>query len=131
MTKSKNTPSWQKLQRKLFSLFEGIRFSSSITALFSSTLLAFGLYNVHSFSGVTEGGILGLTLLLEHWFKISPAVSGFVLNFLCYALGWKLLGRHFLVYSMIASVGFSVSYGIFEQIGPLFPELQKCRLWRP
>ena len=33
-------------------------------ALLGSAILAFGLYNVHSFSGVTEGGVLGLTLLL-------------------------------------------------------------------
>ena len=40
-----------------------------------SAILAFGLYNVHSISGVTEGGVLGLTLLLEHWFGISPSIA--------------------------------------------------------
>ena len=28
-----------------------------------SAILAFGLYNVHALSGVTEGGILGLSLI--------------------------------------------------------------------
>ena len=56
-----------------------------IIALFSSALLAFGLYNVHAVSGVTEGGGLGLTLLLQHWFHISPAISGFIFNVICYA----------------------------------------------
>ena len=32
-------------------------------ALAGSAILAFGLYNVHSFSNVTEGGVLGMTLL--------------------------------------------------------------------
>ena len=58
-------------------------------ALFGSALLAFGLYNVHSLSGVTEGGVLGMTLLLEHWFDISPAITGVLLNVLCYVLGWR------------------------------------------
>ena len=31
-------------------------------ALAGSAILAFGLYNVHSFSNVTEGGVLGMTL---------------------------------------------------------------------
>ena len=31
--------------------------------LSGSAILAFGLYQVHSISGVTEGGVLGLTLL--------------------------------------------------------------------
>ena len=94
-----------------------------LTALAGSAIMAFGLFNIHSVSHVTEGGILGLTLLIEHWFHISPAVSGLVMNLSCYALGWKLLGKHFLVYSIIASGGFSAFYALFEQIGPLFPQL--------
>lgn len=92
-------------------------------ALFGSALLAFGLYHVHSLSGVTEGGVLGMTLLLEHWFNISPAVTGFVLNVLCYVLGWKMLGKKFLFYSGVSTVGFSVAYKICEQFDPLWPEL--------
>ena len=57
-----------------------ITLKNCILAALGSVILAFGLYNVHSFSNVTEGGILGLTLLLEHWLHISPAISGFVLN---------------------------------------------------
>ena len=75
--------------------------------------------------GVTEGGILGLTLLLEYWFGISPSVSGLLLTVLCYFLGWKLLGKMFLIYSFISAAGFSVFYGIFEQFEPLFPEIGK------
>ena len=103
--------------------FSGIKLSSSIIALMSSALLAFGLYNVHSVSGVTEGGVLGMTLLLDYWFDLSPAVSGFILNAACYFLGWKLLGRTFIIYSAIATAGFSLSYRIFEQFDPLWPRL--------
>ena len=102
--------------------------SSCIAALLACAFLAFGLYHVHSFSGVTEGGVLGLTLLLEHWLHISPALSGFVLNALCYALGWRLLGREFIAYSAIASVGFSVAYKMCEQFPPLWPQLAELPL---
>lgn len=105
------------------SYFEEIRLSSCIIAFFSSAMLAFGLYNIHSLSGVTEGGILGLTLLLEHWFGISPSISGMVLNLLCYLMGWKFLGRKFIIYSIAAATGFSISYRIFELFDPLFPQL--------
>lgn len=98
-----------------------------LVALLSSAFLGFGLYHVHSFSGVTEGGVLGLTLLLEHWFKISPSISGAVLNVICYALGWRLLGKGFIAYSAIATVGFSLSYKICEFFGPLWPGLADCR----
>lgn len=97
--------------------------ASCAVALFSSAFLAFGLYHVHSFSGVTEGGVLGMTLLLEHWLHISPAVSGFVMNAVCYAAGWRLLGRAFIGYSAVAAAGFSLAYKIFEQFPPLWPGL--------
>lgn len=105
------------------SVLKEIKVSSVLFLLLGSAILAFGLYNIHSMSNVTEGGILGLTLFLEHWFHISPSVSGFILTVLCYFLGWKLLGKLFLVYSVISSLGFSVFYGIFEQFDPLFPTI--------
>lgn len=105
-----------------------LKFKSCLVALLSSAFLAFGLYNVHSMAGVTEGGVLGLTLLLDYWFGISPAVSGLVLNLLCYALGWKLLGRTFIGYSIVATAGFSIGYRICECFPPLWPGLANLPL---
>ncbi len=101
---------------------------SCVIALLSSAFLAFGLYHVHSFSGVTEGGVLGMTLLLENWLHISPAVSGFVMNAACYAAGWKLLGREFIGYSAISAAGFSLTYRVLEQFPPLWPGLAELPL---
>lgn len=104
-------------------IFRDIKISHCIIAMLSSAVLAFGLYNIHSISGVTEGGVLGLTLLLEKWFDISPAVSGFILNAICYGLGWKLLGRIFIIYSIVSTFGFSISYKIFESFPPVYPQI--------
>ena len=102
-----------------------INFKYCGIALLGSAVLAFGLYHVHSVSGVTEGGGLGLTLLLKYWFDLSPAVSSFLFNVICYALGWKLLGKCFLFYSAVSTAGFSVTYKICEQFDPLWPQLAK------
>ena len=91
--------------------------------LLGSFILAFGLYHVHSISGFTEGGVLGATLLLEHWTGISPALTGGIMNVLCYVLGWKLLGKEFIAYSALATVGFSGMYKICEQFPHLWPGL--------
>lgn len=99
------------------------KIKSCIYAIIGSNILAFGLYQVHSFSGVTEGGMLGLNLFLDHWFQISPSITNFVGNVLCYLLGWKILGKEFLFYSFFAAAGFSISYGIFEQFEPFWPQL--------
>jgi len=94
-----------------------------LTALVGSAVLAFGLYHIHAFSGVTEGGQLGLTLLLQHWFQISPALSGPIINLLCYLFGWKTLGKSFLCYSLLSTGGFSLTYWICQQFPPLWPML--------
>ena len=99
-----------------------------VMALLGSAILAFGLYNVHAFSGVTEGGVLGLTLLLHHWFGLSPSISGLVLNAACYIGGWRTLGRSFIFYSVIAGGGFSAFYAFFEQFDPLWPGLAQMPL---
>ena len=91
--------------------------------MIGSSIMAFGLYNVHSLSGVTEGGILGMTLLLNYWLDLSPAITGFIMNAACYLVGWKLLGWSFILYSTIAGFTFSASYAVFEQFPRLWPGL--------
>ena len=76
-----------------------MKLKSCVIAFLGSAIQAFGLYNIHSLSDVTEGGVLGATLLFEHWFQISPSVSGFLMNAFCYALGWRTLGKLFIAYS--------------------------------
>lgn len=100
----------------------------SALSLLGSAILAFGLYNVHAFSGVTEGGILGFSLFLHHWFSISPALSNLILNAACYLFGLKTLGKTFILYSFIAGSGFSLFYALFEQFPPLWPSLASMPL---
>ncbi len=100
-----------------------LKLKNCLSILLGSAILSFGLYNIHSISGVTEGGVLGLTLLLERWFGISPSVTGLILNGLCYLLGFKMLGKEFIAYSVVAGGGFSLFYAVFEQFPPLWPQL--------
>ena len=100
-----------------------LKLSNCIIIVLASIFQAFGIYNVHALSNVTEGGVLGATLLLQHWLHISPALSALVLNIACYTLGWKTLGRSFLAYSAISILSYSAGYAIFEQFPPLFPEI--------
>lgn len=97
-------------------------------AFLSSAFQAFGMYNVHALSGVTEGGVLGATLLIDHWLGISPAVSGFIMNALCFLIGWKTLGKEFIGYSLLASLGFSLGYSICGFFPPLWPEIAQMPL---
>jgi uncharacterized membrane-anchored protein YitT (DUF2179 family) len=104
-------------------MLRGIKPLYCLIAASASAVLAFGLYHVHSFSGVTEGGVLGMTLLLDYWLHLSPAITGFLLNTVCFLFGWRVLGREFVVYSIIASLSFSAAYAVVEQFPPLWPQL--------
>ncbi|MBQ5867586.1 MAG: YitT family protein [Oscillospiraceae bacterium] len=108
---------------EVFFVFRSLTFKTVCLSLLGSAILAFGLYNVHAFSGVTEGGQLGLTLLLDHWFHISPAFSTAVINVICYWIGWKALGKSFIAHSAVATGGFSLIYWICQQFPPLWPNL--------
>lgn len=100
-----------------------IQVKNVLIGVLGSAIVAFGIYNVHDVADITEGGILGLNLLLEYWFSISPAVTNLVLTIVCFAIGWKFLGKEFIVYSAFFTGGFSVFYRIFERFTPrLFPQ---------
>ena len=109
-----------KLLREVFGK---LTLRRTIMLLLGSAILAFGLYNIHSVSDITEGGILGLTLLLDHWFSISPAWSGLIMNIACFFLGWRTFGYDFIGASTVAAVGFSLFYGIFEQFPRVIPSM--------
>ena len=100
-----------------------MRIQKALLSVVGGGILAFGLYNVHSLSGVTEGGALGLMLLLEHWLGLSPAWSGLLINFGCYAFGFRTLGRRFLFWSALSGGSFSLFYAVFERLPRLWPGL--------
>lgn len=112
----------------MFKFFPKLKVSYCVTAFLASALQAFGMYNIHALSGVTEGGIFGLILLLDHWLSLSPAISSLVLNGACYALGWRTLGRSFIAYSLIASCGYSAAYAVCECFPPLWPQIAEMPL---
>ena len=101
----------------------GLKLKNVLFALLGSAILAFGLYHIHSFSLVTEGGQLGLSLLLQHWFSISPAYFTVIANIIGFLIGWKTFGKSFIVCSGVCTAGFSLTYWICEQFPPLWPQL--------
>ncbi len=102
-------------------IFGGMRHYGLL--LLGVAILTFGLYNVHSQSQITEGGVLGLTLLFQHWFGISPGISGPCMDILCYAAAYKLFGKSFLKNALVASSAFFVFYSVHEQLGYILPSL--------
>lgn len=102
---------------------KSLKLTNCLYIFLASAFQAVGIYNVHAVADITEGGTLGATLLLEYWFHISPALSSFLMNAACFALGFRVLGKAFIGYSLVASVGYSACYWLLEQFPPFWPEI--------
>lgn len=93
-----------------------------------AAILSFGLFNIHSRCGVTEGGVLGAVLLIDHWLSISPSIANPVLDFTCYFIGWRTLGNKFLKNAAFSSLSFSLCYSIWEKTGYILPDMSNIPL---
>ena len=104
----------KKLVKKYFYL---------VYILIGAFILAFGMYNVHSRTIITEGGIWGIELLLFNWFGLSPAVTAPFLDGTCYLMGVVFLGKEFILKSFVGTLGYAGFYAVLEQFPPLLPDL--------
>lgn len=98
-------------------------FQRVMVLLAGSAILSFGMYNIHQQTNITEGGVLGLNLLLNHWLGLSVAFVAPLLDVLCYALAFFYLGKRFLAISIVSTLMFSGCYKIWELFPPLLPNL--------
>ena len=89
--------------------------------LLGTIVLSFGFYNFYFLNHITEGGVLGLLLLLQHVFNISPSITSVVIDFSLFTIGSKFFGKKFLLYSILSTITFSSTYKIWEKIGFLVP----------
>lgn len=102
---------------------EGITIKTILFLLLGAMICSFGIHNIHQRTNITEGGIIGLMLLIEHWFHISPAYITLVLDMACYVLAFKYLGVNFIKLSVIATLFLSGFYKVWELFPPMLPDL--------
>lgn len=91
--------------------------------LLGSCILAFGSFNFNYQNNVTEGGVLGLLLLIKNLFDISPSITALVIDLSLFAIGSKFFGKKFLLFSIFSSLSFSTWYKLWESIGFIVPNL--------
>ncbi|MDN4494466.1 YitT family protein [Ureibacillus aquaedulcis] len=91
--------------------------------LLGTAFVSFGLYNIHQQTDITEGGILGLTLLLNYWLGLKPSTLSLILDLAFYFLAYKYLGKDFIKLSILASVSLAGFLRLWEQFPPMLPNL--------
>lgn len=91
--------------------------------ILGAAICSFGIHNIHQRADITEGGIIGLMLLTEHWLGISPAYITPVLDIICYLLAFKYLGGKFIIMSILSTFSVSAFYSLWELFPPMLPDL--------
>ena len=104
-------------------LFQGLSMKNILWILVGAAICTFGIHNIHQQVGITEGGVIGGMLLLEHWLRISPAYITPVLDIACYLLALKYLGAGFIRTSILSTLSVSLFYKLWEQFPPMLPDL--------
>lgn len=94
-----------------------------LVILIGTAIASFGIHNIHQQTDITEGGVIGLILLLNHWLNISPAFITPVLDIICYILAFRYLGWNFIKTSMISTLSIAIFYKIWELFPPMLPNL--------
>lgn len=91
--------------------------------ILGTAISSFGIYNIHRQTHITEGGVLGLILLLNNWTGISPALLTPLLDILCYALAFRYLGKDFIKISLISTLSLAGFFKLWEMFPPVLPNL--------
>ena len=91
--------------------------------MLGAAILSFGIHNIHQRTAITEGGIIGLVLLINHWLGVPASVASPLLDAASYALAFKFLGWDFLLSAGIASVSLAGFYRLWECLPPMLPDL--------
>ena len=95
-------------------LTDGLTLRGAGCILLGAAICTFGIHNIHQRTGITEGGVIGLMLLLEHWLGASPAVLTPVLDLSCYLLAFRYLGWRFIRTSVFSTFCVSMFYKVWE-----------------
>ena len=113
----------QTLQQKIRRALGRFTAKRIAMILLGTAILSFGIHNIHQRTAITEGGVIGLVLLINHWLGVPASVASPLLDAASYALAFKFLGWDFLLSAGLASVSLAGFYRIWECLPPMLPDL--------
>ena len=65
----------QTLQQKIRRALGRFTAKRIAMILLGAAILSFGIHNIHQRTAITEGGIIGLVLLINHWLGVPASVA--------------------------------------------------------
>lgn len=112
-----------KLNRFLAELKKAFPPKTIAAILIGTAVASFGLINIHRRVQITEGGVLGMILLLNYWLHVPTSILSPLLDAVCYLVGFRYFGKTFLLRSIAATCSLSAFLRLWESLPYLFPDL--------
>ncbi len=93
-----------------------LRFKNLFFIILGAGIFSFGLNYLIMPNHLYEGGATGITLIIYYLFKIQPWIMNIVINIPLFLLGWRILGRKMLYYSLLGTFSVTIWLAIFEHL---------------
>ncbi|MBF0787451.1 MULTISPECIES: YitT family protein [unclassified Streptococcus] len=93
-----------------------LRFKNLFFIILGAGLFSFGLNYLIIPNHLYEGGATGINLIIYYLFRIQPWIMNILINIPLFILGWKILGKRTLYYSILGTMGVTAWLALFERI---------------
>jgi uncharacterized membrane-anchored protein YitT (DUF2179 family) len=90
-----------------------LRIVNMVGILVGAAIMGFGINYFNVANNLAEGGITGLAILLKLAFDWDPGLLTLLMNVPLFFLGWKVLGRTTLIYTVYGTVALSAFLWLF------------------
>lgn len=87
-----------------------------VPILLGTAIYAFGLHYFVISNKLMEGGITGIALLLNYIFGAPPSITTLLINCPLFYLGWRILGKGSMAYTIIGTLSLSFFLWIMEML---------------
>ena len=95
-------------------VFFELKAKNTMFIIVGAAIFSFGIVHFNMQNNLAEGGFTGITLLLYFLFKWDPSYTNLLLNIPLFFIGWKLLGRLAIMYTIIGTFAVSVFLWLFQ-----------------
>jgi uncharacterized membrane-anchored protein YitT (DUF2179 family) len=90
-----------------------LKLTNFAAILAGAAIMGFGINYFNIANNLAEGGVTGIAVLLKLSFDWDPGLTSLLINIPLLLLGWKVLGRTTLIYTVFGTVNVSVFLWLF------------------
>ncbi|ANE47948.1 membrane protein [Paenibacillus swuensis] len=91
-------------------------FKTLLPIMLGTALYAFGLHYFIIPNQLMEGGVTGISILLSYAFDVPTSVSTLLFNIPLFILGWRVLGRKSMMFTIFGTLSFTFFLWLMETI---------------